>query len=114
MLVVSIIDSCLYLVVGLVISEVEASGPVTSNITWRIFSFVGLYITNQVILWSRVTLQKLRFAQLVTKDPASFRTRKIIPSSTRARDIVLVQNQINMVHTIYLVGINFNIIVPYV
>jgi hypothetical protein len=98
---VSIIDSCLYLVVGLAISEVEASDPVTSNITWRMFSFVGLYITNQVILWNRVTLQKLIVAQLVTKYPASFRTRKIFPSSTtRARDIVLVQNQMNMVHTI--------------
>lgn len=77
-----IIDSCLYLVVGLFISDVEALGSVTSNIMWCMFSFVGLYVTNQVTLWSKVPLQKLIVAQLVTKYPAFCRTRKCIPSST--------------------------------
>lgn len=55
----SVIDSYLYLVVGLGVSDVEASGPDTNNIIWRMFPFVGLYITNQETLWSRVPLQKL-------------------------------------------------------
>lgn len=110
----NIIDSCLYLVVGFGISDVEASGPVTSNVTWRKFSFVGLHTTNQATLRSRVRLQKLIVAQLFTKYPAFCRTLKFFPSSPRARDIVVVQNQMNLVHTIYLFGINFNIIIPYV
>lgn len=111
---VSIIDLCLYLVVGLGISDMEASGPVTSNITWRMFSFVGLYITNQVTLWSTFPLQKLIVPHLVTKYPAFCRTQKFISSSTRFRDIILVQNQMKVVHTIYLFGISCNIIMPYV
>jgi hypothetical protein len=110
----SIIHSCLYLVVGLCIRDVEASGPVTSNITWRMFSFVGLYIANKVTLWSRVPLQKLIVTQLVTKYSVFCRNPKFIPSSKRPRDIVLVRNQMNVVHTIYLFRISFNIIIPYV
>jgi hypothetical protein len=35
--VVSAVDSCLCLVADFAISDVEASGPVTSNITWLCF-----------------------------------------------------------------------------
>ena len=87
MWVVSVIDACLCLVVDFGISDVEASGPITSKITWRMFSFVGLYITNQVSLWSRVPLQKLIVVQLVTKFPAFCITRIFIPFYTRPRDL---------------------------